>query len=41
MDNQGGPINDARPLSGWRPVLIAAALAQILFEVVTMVVNGS
>jgi plastocyanin len=39
MDNQGGPINDARPLQGWRLVLIAAALAQILLELVTMVVN--
>jgi plastocyanin len=40
MDNQGGPINDARLLPRWRPVLVAAALAQILFEVVIMVVNG-
>lgn len=40
MDNQGGPINDARPLPRWRPVLVAAALAQILFEVLFMVVNG-
>jgi plastocyanin len=40
MDNQGRPINDARPLPRWRPVLVAAALAQILFEVVIMVVNG-
>lgn len=40
MDNQGGPINDARPLPRWRPVLVAAALAQILFEVVIIVVNG-
>jgi plastocyanin len=40
IDNQGGPINDARPLPRWRPVLVAAALAQILFEVLFMVVNG-
>ena len=39
MDKQGGPITDARPLPRWRPVLVAAALAQILFEVVIMVVN--
>lgn len=40
MDNQGSPTNDARLLPGWRPVLMAAALAQILFEVVIVVVNG-
>lgn len=40
MDNQGGPITVTRPLPSWRPVLAAAALAQIVFEVVIMVVNG-
>jgi plastocyanin len=40
MNKQGGPITDARPLPRWRPVLVAAALTQILFEVVFMVVSG-
>jgi plastocyanin len=41
MDGQGGPITDAPPLTRWRLVLVAAALAQILFEAVIVAVNGS
>jgi plastocyanin len=37
---QVDPITAMRPLARWRPVLVAAALAQILFNVAAMVVNG-
>lgn len=33
-------VDTSRSLPRWRPVLVAAALAQILFNVVVMVVNG-
>jgi plastocyanin len=38
--HQGDRITATRSLPRWRPVLVAAALAQIMFNVVVMVVNG-
>lgn len=38
--HQSGRIIATRSLPRWRPVLVASALAQILFNVVVVVVNG-
>jgi plastocyanin len=39
-EHQGGTTTTTRSLLRWRSVLVAAALAQILINVVVMVING-